>query len=172
MKSQNEEIKNEKNDKDNISICSDNLMSTEYNTFQDKKEKGNIPDLIKNEKDLEKYLEETYKKFIIYNTSFYLFIIFEIIIQIIISKKKLNTEKISHSIFLFLNISIALITIKFSNIYSMTLCECYLCFIIAMDIWLTNINLKLFFYLFEDLLNYYLIRCLVSMQIDYNKYTI
>ena len=52
MKSQNEEIKNEKNDKDNISICSDNLMSTEYNTFQDKKEKGNIPDLIKNEKDL------------------------------------------------------------------------------------------------------------------------
>ena len=170
MKSQNEEIKNEKNDKDNISICSDNLMSTEYNTFQDKKEKGNIPDLIKNEKDLEKYLEEIYKKFIIYNTSFYLFIIFEIIIQIIISKKKLNTEKISHSIFLFLNISIALITIKFSNIYSMTLCECYLCFIVAMDIWLTSINLKLLFYLFEDFLNYYIIRYLVSMNIEYKKF--
>jgi membrane-associated HD superfamily phosphohydrolase len=170
MKSQNEEIKNEKNDKDNISICSDNLMSTEYNTFQDKKEKGNIPDLIKNEKDLEKYLEETYKKFIIYNTSFYLFIIFEIIIQIIISKKKLNTEKISHSIFLFLNISIALITIKFSNIYSMTLCECYLCFIVAMDIWLTSINLNLLFYLFEDFLNYYIIRYLVSMNIEYKKF--
>ena len=64
MENQNEEIKNEKNDKDNISICSDNLMSTEYNTFQDKKEKGNIPDLIKNEKDLEKFLEETHKKFV------------------------------------------------------------------------------------------------------------
>ena len=169
MENKNEEIKNEKNE-DNISICSDNLMSTEYNTFQDKKEKGNIPDLIKNEKDLEKYLEEIYKKFIIYNTSFYLFIIFEIIIQIIISKKKLNTEKISHSIFLFLNISIALITIKFSNIYSMTLCECYLCFIVAMDIWLTSINLKLLFYLFEDFLNYYIIRYLVSMNIEYKKF--
>ena len=170
MENQNEEIKNEKNDKDNISICSDNLMSTEYNTFQDKKEKGNIPDLIKNEKDLEKFLEETHKKFVIYNICYYLFIIFEIIIQVIISKKNLNPEKISHSIFLFLNISIALITIKFSNIYSMTLCECYLCFIVSMDIWLTTINLKLLFYLFEDFFNYFIIRYLVSMNQEYKKY--
>jgi hypothetical protein len=171
MENKNEEIKNEKNE-DNISICSDNLMSTEYNTFENKKEKAKIPDLIKNEKDLEKYINETHKKLIIYNLCFYIFVIFEIMIQLTITKRQFTKEKISHSIFLFCNISIALITIRFSNDYSMTLCECYLCFIIAMDIWLTNINLKLFFYLFEDLLNYYLIRCLVSMQIDYNKYTI
>ena len=36
MENKNEEIKNEKNE-DNISICSDNLMSTEYNTFENKK---------------------------------------------------------------------------------------------------------------------------------------
>ena len=38
MENKNEEIKNEKNE-DNISICSDNLMSTEYNTFENKKER-------------------------------------------------------------------------------------------------------------------------------------
>lgn len=149
-------------------------IMNEYDTFLEIKEtKNKSPILIYNEKALKTHIKEMKNKYI--SSIFQLYWIFsiELLIQLFLSfyfsqNKKFNSY-LSHFCFLILNSVISFTTIFFSNMYTHTLLECVVCFIIAMDIWLAGISFEFIFYISELTLNYYMITKIIQMKDDIIK---
>ena len=138
----------------------DFLMLTNYDTFIDVKQSKNNNNLfIIDEDSLKEYstsLQLKISKYTMYN-------------YILIIKKKSYQY---HLFFLLLFLPLTAFTIRFNSIYMVTLFECFLCFIISMDIWLTGIHPPLLLYLIEIIGDYLVIKVIIYYQNQYNSITI
>lgn len=170
----NVNINNTKNNILNSSFIPEFQMLSDYDTFLEIKEtKSKSPIFIYDEEDLKTYIQEMKHKYI--SSIFQLFCIFsfELLTQLFLSfycsqNKKFNSF-LSHFCFIILNLIISFSTIFFSNIYTHTLMECVVCFIIAMDVWLAGISFEFIFYMIELTLNYYMTIKIIQMKDDIIK---
>ena len=151
----------------------DFLMLTNYDTFIDVKQSKNNNNLfIIDEDSLKEYstsLQLKISKYTMYN---YLLIMIEIISQFLLIQIYKKKSYQYHLFFLLLFLPLTAFTIRFNSIYMVTLFECFLCFIISMDIWLTGIHPPLLLYLFEIIGDYLVIKVIIYYQNQYNSITI
>lgn len=146
----------------------DFTMLTNYDTFIDVKQSKNNNNLfIIDEDSLKSYSNSLQLKISKYNLYYYLLITLEIISQLLLIKLYKEKSYISHLFFLLMFFPLAIITIKYNSIYIITLFECFICFIISMDIWLTAIHFPLVLYLIEIIGNYFLIKYILYYQNQY-----
>lgn len=151
----------------------DFLMLTNYDTFIDVKQSKNNNNLfIIDEDSLKEYstsLQLKISKYTMYN---YLLILIEIISQFLLIQLYKKKSYQYHLIFLLVFLPLTVLTIRFNSIYMFTLFECYICFIISMDIWLTAIHPPLLLYLIEIIGDYLVIKVIIYYQNQYNSITI
>jgi hypothetical protein len=138
------------------------------NIFNNNNNNNNVNkiNIYANEEKLLKYLNDLTEKINLNNNIFYILYITELIIQLLFINDNNNSI---HGIYLILTFFINLISIKYLNNYTQFLTECFICFVIAMDILAyTNIYITIF-YITENIINFIFFRYYIEVKKEYEN---
>jgi hypothetical protein len=155
---------------DTILTNSSSFVNNNYINILNKKNNNNVNkiDIYANEENFHKYLNELTDKINLNNNLFYIIYITELSIQFIILIND-DKESIIHAMYLILIFFINLISFKYINNYTQFLTECFICFIIAMDILAYKKAYLTLFYILENIINYIFFRYYIEIKKEYDN---
>ena len=155
---------------DTILTNSSSFVNNNYTNILNKKNNNNVNkiDIYENEEKFHKYLNELTDKINLNNNLFYIIYITELSIQFIILIND-DKESIIHAMYLILIFFINLISFKYINNYTQFLTECFICFIIAMDILAYKKAYLTLFYILENIINYIFFRYYIEIKKEYDN---
>ena len=139
-----------------------NILNKNYNN------NFNKIDIYANEENFHKYLNELTDKINLNNNLFYIIYITELSIQLILLFND-DIDSIIHSMYLIFLYFINLISFKYINNYTQFLTECFICFIIAMDILTYKKIYSTLFYIIENIINYIFFRYYIEIKKEYDN---
>lgn len=153
---------------------SDFLMLTNYDTFLDVKPANNNSVFILDEESLKSFQHNLQEKIGKYSFLYYTIMLIEVLFQIILIKyfslhTKLLQSFLSQLFFLIIFFLFSIIIIIFHNIYTITLFEGCICFICAMNIWITGVNFELVYYILEIVGNYLMVKNVIAYKEELEK---
>lgn len=167
-------LSNTETETTNHNNTTDFLMLTNYDTFLDVKHTKNNSVFILDEESLKAFQNNLQEKIGKYSFLYYTMMLIEVLFQIILIKyfsphAKSLPSFLSQFFFLIIFFLFSIIIIIFHNIYTITLFEGYICFICAMNIWITGVNFELIFYILENIGNYLMVKNAIAYKEELEK---
>ena len=155
---------------DTILTNSSSYVNNNYINILNKNNNNNVNkiDIYANEENFHKYLNELTDKINLNNNLFYIIYITELSIQLILLFND-DIDSIIHSMYLIFLYFINLISFKYINNYTQFLTECFICFIIAMDILTYKKIYTTLFYIIENIINYIFFRYYIEIKKEYDN---